>query len=69
MRPFDPMTRTGMKRRDDRRLVRAVILAIAVINGLSVFAFWGDDSNLYARVLGGVVVAAVTYFGARLMVS
>jgi|JI10StandDraft_1071094.scaffolds.fasta_scaffold762087_2 hypothetical protein len=58
-----------MDQRDDRRLVRAVILAIAAINGMSVFAFWGEGSNLYARLLGGAVVATVTYLGARLLVS
>jgi len=53
----------------EKRLARTVILAIAVVIGLSVSTFWADGVSVVARLAGGLVAAVVSYFAARLMVS
>jgi hypothetical protein len=58
-----------MERREQETLVRVVIGAIAVVNGLSVFVLWTDGATLIARLLGGLVAGLVSYAGVRMIAS
>lgn len=53
----------------DRKLAHAVIVVIALVNGLSVFSFWVDHGGLGARLLGSSAAAVVSYLAARVIAA